>query len=133
MPKGYLIVNVYSDSIANPVIGATVAISKEGNNIVTTVTNESGQTNRISLDTVEKGYSEEEQHETRPYETYDLSVNALGLTKTKIEGVQIFDEITSIQNIYLTSIDENTEEEISKITPNTLWGAVFIKLRKQGY
>lgn len=122
MAKGYLVVNVYSDSIANPVKNATVTISKEGTDIMTVTTNEDGQTEPITLDTVDKSYSEEEQHEIRPYETYDVLVTALGLTKTKIEGVQIFDGITSIQNIYLTSIDENPGEDISEITPNTLWG-----------
>ena len=122
MAKGYLIVNVYSDTIANPVENATVTISKNDKEIVAINTNEDGQTEKITLDTVDKSYSEEEQHETRPYETYDVSVTALGLTPTKIEGVQIFDEITSIQNIYLTSIDENQLEDISEVTPNTLWG-----------
>lgn len=122
MAKGNLIVNVYSDTIANPVKGAKVTISKNNDDIDTVFTNEDGKTNTISLDTVSKSYSEEEQYNTRPYETYDVLVESLGLTKTKIEGVQIFDGITSIQNIYLTSIDENQGEDISSVTPNTLWG-----------
>ena len=122
MAKGNLIVNVYGDSIANPVKNADVVISKNGTTIITVKTDENGQTIPIVLDTVDKSYSEEEQHEVRPYETYDVSVFSLGLTPTKIEGVQIFDGITSIQNVDLTSIDENQEEDISTITPNTLWG-----------
>ncbi len=122
MINGYLLINVYSDSIANPVKNATVTISKNGNIIMTTNTNENGQTELLTLETVSKNYSEEEQQTTRPYETYDVSVTALGLTPTTIEGVQIFDGITSIQNIYLTSIDENQNENVSEISPNTLWG-----------
>lgn len=122
MAKGYLKVNLYSGSIANPVVGAEVTISKNGNNIAFDTTNEDGQTELITLNTVDKSYSEEEQHETRPYETYDIKVKAIGLTDTIINGVQIFDGITSIQNVYLTSIDENQEEDISEVTPNTLWG-----------
>ena len=121
MAKGYLVVNVYSDTIANPVKGATITISKNGTVITTEVTDEDGKAPQITLDTVDKSYSEEEQYNTRPYETYDVTVNALGLTPTRIEGVQILDGITSIQNIYLTSIDENQNEEVSTITPNTLW------------
>lgn len=121
MAKGYLVVNVYSDTIANPVKNATVTVSKNEIDIITAMTNENGQTDTITLDTVDKSYSEKEQYKTRPYETYDILVTALGLTKTKIEGVQIFDGITSIQNIYLTSIDENQNEDITKIDPNTLW------------
>lgn len=122
MKEGYLIVNVYSDSIANPVEKASITVSKDGKNIITVITDENGQTSPITLDTVSKDYSLEEQYKTRPYETYDILVTAIGLTKTKIEGVQIFDGVTSIQNVYLTSIDENQEEDVSEITPNTLWG-----------
>lgn len=121
MAKGYLVVNVYSDTIANPVKDATVTVSKNGTDIITVMTDENGQTESITLDTVDKSYSEEEQHETRPYETYDVLVTALGLTPTRIEGVQIFDGVTSIQSIYLTSIDENQGEDTSVVTPNTLW------------
>lgn len=121
MSKGYLIVNVYSDTIANPVKGATVQVSKNDTNIISEETDENGQTKSIALDTVDRSYSEEEQHITRPYETYDILVTSLGLTPTKVKGVQIFDGITSIQNIYLTSIDENPDESIYMIAPNQLW------------
>lgn len=122
MAKGNLIVNVYSDNIANPVKGASISINKDGKEITTEFTDENGESNIISLDTVDKIYSEQEQYNTRPYETYDIVINSLGLTETRIDGVQIFDGITSIQNVYLTSIDENINEDTSEITPNTLWG-----------
>lgn len=122
MAKGFLKVNVYSDTIANPVKNATVTILKDGKEIFKTLTDENGQTPLITLDTVSKSYSETNQHTVRPYETYDVLVEALGLTPTRIDGVQIFDNITSIQNIYLTSLDDQEKEEIKDITPNTLWG-----------
>ncbi len=122
MAKGYLIVNVYSGSVANPVRGASVVISKNGRDLMTTLTNENGQTEKITLDTVDKDYSMEDQKEVRPYETYDLLVSSLGLTNVKLEGVQIFDEITSIQDVYLASIDEEIIDKVEEITPNTLWG-----------
>lgn len=122
MAKGYLVVNAYSGTVANPVKNATVTVSKNNNVIFSTTTNQDGQTEPITLATVSKEYSEEEQYEIRPYETYYVSVTALGLTDTKIEGVQIFEDITSIQNIYLTSIDENQNEDVSEVTPNVLWG-----------
>ena len=121
MINGYLIVNVYSDTIANPIKNARVTVSKNGVDLITKTTDEDGKTLPFTLETVDKIYSEKEQHEVRPYETYDVSVTALGLTPTTIEGVQIFDGVTSIQNIYLTSIDENQEGKTSIITPNTLW------------
>lgn len=122
MNNGYLKVNVYSGSIANPVKGARVTILKDGRVITSVETDEDGKTPSITLETVNKKFSEEEQYNTRPYETYDIIVEALGLTKTRLEGVQIFDGITSIQDIYMTSIDENSGTDSSIISPNTLWG-----------
>lgn len=121
MAKGYLKVNAYSDSIANPVKNATVRILKNNEEIFSTTTDESGQTELITLDTVDKSFSEEDQDKVRPYETYDIEVVALGLTPTRINGVQIFDNITSIQDIYLTSVDDKQGEDISNISGNTLW------------
>ena len=43
MAKGYLIVNVYSDTIANPVKNANVQVLKDGNIITETKTNEDGK------------------------------------------------------------------------------------------
>ena len=119
MPKGYLKVNVYSDTIANPVKSATVKVLKDNKEITTLITDENGQTPSIELETVDKNYSETNQSQVRPYETYDIEVTALGLTPTRIEGVQIFDNITSIQNVDMTSIDENQNQQTEEITPNT--------------
>ena len=122
MAKGYLKVNVYSDSIANPVKNATVQILKNGQELFITKTDENGGTPTIPLDTVDKSYSEEDQHEVRPYQTYDVVVTALGLTPTRINDVQIFDGITSMQDIYMTSVDDNQADAVSELPPNTLWG-----------
>ena len=131
MPKGYLKVNVYSDTIANPVKSATVKVLKNNEEITTLITDENGQTPLIKLETVDKNYSETNQKQVRPYETYDIEVTALGLTPTKIEGVQIFDNITSIQNVDMTSIDENQNQQTEEITPNTLWKTILMKIYPQ--
>ena len=121
MAKGFLKINVYGESIANPVKQATVIISKDEREILRTTTNSSGETEVLTLDTVSKDYSEEEQYEVRPYETYDITVYAFGLTPTTITGVQIFDGITSMQDVYMSSIDTNKNMVKENITPNSLW------------
>lgn len=121
MAKGKLIVKVYNGTIANPVKDALVRVLKDGVEYARMETNESGITEEISLDTVDKMYTEEEQFNVRPYETYDVVVSAIGMNENTIEGVQIFDGVTSIQDVYLTSIDEGNYKEKSVITPNTLW------------
>ncbi len=121
MKTGYLKVNVYSGTIANPVKNADVRILKNNEEIYKTKTNENGQTDLIPLKTVDKSYSESDQTNVRPYETYDVLVTAFGLKPTRIDGVQIFDSVTSIQNIYMNEIDEEDNEDVSEISPNTLW------------
>ncbi len=121
MAKGKLIVKVYNGTIANPVKDALVRVLKDGVEYARMETNESGITEEISLDTVDKMYTEEEQFNVRPYETYDVVASAIGMNENTIEGVQIFDGVTSIQDVYLTSIDEGNYKEKSVITPNTLW------------
>ena len=121
MNYGTLIINVYSGTVANPVVGAQVVILKNDEIINEVKTNENGQTPVVSLETVDKIYSEEDQHEVRPYETYDILVSALGLAETKIKGIQIFEDVLSMQDVYLKSIDEGESYEYV-ITPNVLWG-----------
>ncbi len=121
MAKGYLKINVYSDNIANPIMDADIRIIKNNEVIYNTKTSEDGQTELISLDTVDKNYSLENQTDVRPYETYDIYVKAFGLNEKLIKGVQIFDGVTSIQDVYLTSIDNDDGTNIVNITPNKLW------------
>ncbi len=121
MINGYLKVNVYGDNVANPIKNASVTVLKDGIEIYKETTNKNGETSLISLPTVSKSYSEEEQYEIRPYETYDLIVEALGMNRTIIENVQILDGITSIQNVYMSSIDNGENDVVEEVTPNTLW------------
>lgn len=121
MAKGYLIINTYNSTIANPVRNANVIVLKDNKEIYNTYTDDDGKTNTITLDTVDKKYSYENQNMVRPYETYNILVKSLGLADTRVNGVQIFDDVTSIQDIYLPSIDD-VEEDTQEVSPNTLWG-----------
>lgn len=122
MAKGSLVVDVYSGSIANPIKNATVQVLKEGKVIDTKTTDENGKTEAFVLDTIDQSYSQENQKKTRPYDTYDIKVTALGLTDTIIEGIPIFDGVTSMQPVYMTTVDENEKEDVTVLPPNTLWG-----------
>ena len=54
MASGNLKVNVYNGTIANPVKGASVTISKNGNVITEVKTDEFGSAGPITLETVSK-------------------------------------------------------------------------------
>ncbi len=122
MASGYLIVNVYTDNIALPVSGARVRIVSDEVNLEL-YTNESGQTEKIELPAPDISYSEEEQNEVRPYNTYTVIVEKEGFTTMRYEGVEIYPSEVSRQDVYLSneSVSANLEEVVN-IDPPTLWG-----------
>lgn len=120
MAKGRLIVNVYVNNIATPIEGATVNIS-DGTNSIDTLTNESGQTNIIELEAPEKTYSLEPQNEVRPFSVYNITVYKEGLGVTTIIGAQIYDDILSIQDVYLSTMTGDAGKQTTVITPPTIW------------
>lgn len=118
--KGFLIVNVYVDNIAQPINRAKVEVIDQN---ITTYTNIDGATSPIELDAPAQIYSETPQTEIKPYATYNIRVQKEGLTPTTIQNVQIFPQITSTQNVYLSSITEdNIKEDIVDVEDITLWG-----------
>lgn len=121
MAIGRLIVNVYIDNIAQPINGANVNITGENTNI-NTVTNESGKTNEIELDAPNIEYSLEPQEVIRPFSEYKITVTKNGLEPSIVEGVQIFADITSYQDVYLNTSSENENQNTTVISDPTLWG-----------
>lgn len=124
MDKGYLIVTVYKNNVASPISGAQIII--RGDNYEQTfTTNESGKTPKIELDAPLKKYSLTPQTEVRPYSIYQVEASKTGYETTIINGVQIFPDVTSLQDVYLneTSQREETKDEVKTIDipPHSLW------------
>ena len=116
---GYLIVNVYVDNIAQPINRARVEVLGENINVYT---NSNGETPLIELMAPASIYSETPQTVIKPYATYDIRVSKDGLTPTIIENVQIFPKVTSTQNVFLTSINENdVNEAVVEVEDISLW------------
>lgn len=120
MAKGKLIVNVYVNNVATPIQGATVNIS-DGTNSIDLLTNESGQTNIVELETPDKFYSLEPQNEVRPFGVYNLTVYKENLGMTTIIGTQIYDDTLSIQDVYLSTTPGDAGKMTTYITPPTIW------------
>lgn len=118
--KGFLIVNVYVDNIAQPVNRAKVEIIDQN---ITAYTNIDGATNPIELEAPAEKYSQTPQTEIKPYSTYNIRVSKGNLVPTIVQNVQIFPKITSTQNVYLSSSGEdNVKEDIVDVEDVTLWG-----------
>lgn len=86
---GKLIVFSFEGNKAIPVTRATVTITGNNQNI-TLQTNESGQTEAITLPAKE------------PYSAYSVSVSANGYNTVKINGVQVVPNTTAIQEVQMT-------------------------------
>lgn len=120
MATGKLIVNVYVDNIAQPLKGANVNISSYNTNI-DLMTNESGQTELIELDAPSIDYSLEPQNQVQPFSTYNINVSKDNLGSKTVLGVQIYEGITSIQDVFLSTIPGEAGKSTIIVPPPTLW------------
>lgn len=121
MAKGYLVVNVYADNIAQPLDNAKVTIVGNNTNLEL-FTNESGQTDKVELDAPDLKYSEEEQSEVNPYSVYTVTVSKDDFTTVNVVGVEVYPDELSMQDVYLTNKSDTLENEVTiNIDPPTLW------------
>lgn len=126
--SGNLTINVTSSQGLIPIPNATIEISytREPDNVVTTLTtDDSGQTDTISLPAPNIDYSTEPS-EAMPYSEYNLSITAPGYESVYISGTEILPDVTAIQPVSMTPLeleepDAPVEEDII-IPDHTLYG-----------
>lgn len=123
--EGSLQVNVESASGTLPIENATVEISYTGDpsgSIEKVITNSSGQTEGIMLDTPPLEYSMEPS-EQQPYAEYTVRVSAVGHTTVTVSGVQLLPGERSVQRVRLLSQDSSLNPINNIVIPaNTLFG-----------
>ncbi len=119
MSTGYLIVEVYGDTEAMPIVNANVQIFGEETNI-NVKTDSNGKTEKLSVNAPNIEYSLEPQENVRPYSIYSIKVVKEGYETSIIEGVEVFPNETSIQKFFLKrgKVGVNYEE----LPPHVLWG-----------
>ena len=91
MSNGYLNINVFNSTVGKQLPEATISVinPKDGNKTVQElVTNESGQTNTITLEAPPIEYSLE-PGSPMPYAEYDITIAEDGFETTIIKGIQI--------------------------------------------
>ena len=118
MATGYLQVELYNQGQASPVTGGKVVISKNGEILYELFTNDSGQTETVSLEAPPIEYSINE-NEPQPYGTYDITVTADGYKDVIINGVQIFADRTALQKVIMTT---GEGQVVINVPPPVLWG-----------
>lgn len=119
---GYLKFGVFDITIAKPLQGAQIVISDDKQNLTTIFTDESGQTSKISLEAPPLEYSLEPDN-PMPYSKYNALITADGYETEKIEGIQVYADNESIQNVYMKPLSmSNEQNETIIIPPPTIYG-----------
>ncbi|MCL2610552.1 MAG: hypothetical protein FWE02_02630 [Defluviitaleaceae bacterium] len=120
--NGNLVINVYNETIANPISGAKVDIFENDKQIESLMTDSSGRTETITLDAPPGELSMVPQTEERPFSTYDIRITAEEMETLTINGVEIFEDTTAIQT---ATLGERTN---IYIPDNNLWAPTAPKI-----
>lgn len=123
---GILEVQVYSNTIVQPVEGVTIEIRDNNQTLHTLITNFLGQTPAVSLPAPDIINSLENTGK-EPYETYQIIASKPGYTKIIVDNVEVYPDTSALQSINLTP---TTTPSLSVITiePPTLYGDYEAKI-----
>lgn len=123
--SGNLSINVTSALGFIPIKDATITISLTSNPdtvVETLTTDNSGQTQSVSLPAPNISYSKDPTNEIQPYAEYNIAVSAPGYKDAYISGTEILADVTAIQPISLNPLEETRPEEPIVIPDHTLYG-----------
>lgn len=107
MAIGYLIIQVRTADGAIPLSGAEIRIlDEEGNTVRELTTDESGETEAVSLETVDKSFSLSPDYTGMPFTAYDVLVRAAGFNSLYISEIPVYEGETAIQPAPLVPMQE---------------------------
>ena len=104
--KGGLKFQVFNGGVARPVSRAEVRLYGEGQLLETFFTNGDGESDITELPAPAEIYSTEGGG--KPYTAYNAEITADGIGSLRIEGIQIFPNVISIQSADLSDNSANT-------------------------
>ena len=118
--RGKLQVNVTGSRRHRPIPNARIQLSET--ELEELDTNESGQTEQVTLPTPPLEYSMQ-PGEPQPYAEYTIQVTARGYHPVNVSGINVFADETAIQEVELEPTGEIEEEQENIVIPaNTLFG-----------
>ena len=108
--RGYLIVSVRTGAGAIPLAGALVTLrgdeAIEGDAIASFITDNSGNTPRITLPTSPR-INSESPNGGKPYASYSADISLDGYYSNLYTNIPVFDTITSVQTAYMIPLPED--------------------------
>ena len=122
--QGKFQINVITIIGNRPVTGAKVRIYVSGNpdNVLyELLTNQSGMTDEIELETPDIAYSISPS-EPQPYAEYTVDVTAKGYEPAEVSSNELLPDTTAILTVRMTPIKENDKFTRIVIPPHTLFG-----------
>jgi len=123
---GKLQVNVTSWQQNTPIPDATITISFTGepdSTLESLQTDESGQTQTVSLEAPPLEYSMDSSQANQPFSLYTIQVRAEGYQTLNISGIEVLPTVKAIQNVTLVPLDyPGTTRGDIDIPVNTLFG-----------
>ncbi len=123
-PTGDLQIGIFDKTMGKPVPNAKISVTPYNatNVIEELISDDSGQTLAISLESPPKELSLIPEESLQPYSQYTITVSADGFENVVVEGIQILADTTAIQNVEMIPANGMRQERIINILPHTLWG-----------
>lgn len=111
MAIGYLSMQARTAHDAVPLSGVQIKVLDDmGNTVYTLTTDESGETQTIPLETVDKSFSLNPYYTGTPYVNYNILAQAAGFNALYITNIPIFDGETARQPLALIPVQERQRQ-----------------------
>lgn len=125
---GTIIFRVYTSNAQIPVEGATVVVRQQddpGNLLGIRVTDESGQTEPLSIATPDTALGQTQENLIQPWTGAVVYIEHPQYERVLLDGVQIFPGIRTVQDVQLLplqELDPNLDQEQRfDFTPQPIW------------
>lgn len=125
---GTIIFNVFTSDARIPIEGATVLLRRQEapkELLGIRITNESGQTDPITVVTRDSSYSQVPESTVKPWVGCVAVIEHPGYERVLLDGIQIFPGIVTTQSVQLLPLQELDPEQDGEqefnFTPQPLW------------
>lgn len=114
MASGYLQIQVRTAQSAIPLDGVPVRVlDDEGNTLYQLTTDESGETQTVSLETLDRSYSLDPNYVGKPYASYGVIVDADGFEPVSVTGIPIYDGQTATLPVAMLPMQDQQPRQLS--------------------
>ena len=115
MAIGYLQIQARTAQDSIPVDGARVRVlDDEGNLLYRLLTDESGETPVVPLETLDRSYSQDPDFTGLPYANYSVIVEAEGFESVAFTEIPIFDGQTATLPVTLLPLQDQQEQQLAR-------------------